>query len=185
MVWLLKCSSKTQRWWWLQHTCLSCQRKGSPSTWVRMPSIHLLRFSARSPFGADGQSRSPQQARRTTRCGAAAVRGAPGEPRTCQGSPAWLKNTVAWYEHRGEDSLALRPQMAAAAPGVTGSWWQQHVEHLHVTPTGGAEGKTVFVRCYGVMISLCVFRACRVETEAIFLYRCHEINPCRISGVKG
>lgn len=91
VVWLLKCSSKTQRWWWLQHTCLSCQRKGSPSTWVRMPSIHLLGFSARSPFGADGQSRSPQQARRTTRCGAAcsqrSSRGAqdlPGEPSSAQ-----------------------------------------------------------------------------------------------------
>lgn len=69
--------------------------------------------------------------------------------------------------------------------GVTGSWWQQHVEHLHVTSTGGAEGKTVFIRCYGVMISLCVFRACRGEMKAIFLYRCHEINPGRISGVKG
>lgn len=49
---------------------------------------------------------------------------------------------------------------------------------------GGGE-KTVFICCYGAVISLCVFRACRGETTAIFLSRCHEISPRRISGVKG
>lgn len=52
VVWLLNCFSKTHCCCWWQHTCLSCQRKGTPSTWVRMPSIYILRFSARCPFGA-------------------------------------------------------------------------------------------------------------------------------------
>lgn len=52
VAWLLNCSSKIHCCCWLEHTCLSCQRKSTPSTWVRMPSIYILRFSACGPFGA-------------------------------------------------------------------------------------------------------------------------------------
>lgn len=143
VVWLLNRSSKMHCCCWLQHTCLSCQRKGTPSTWVRMPSIYILRFSAHSPFGAfvcwpepfptpgKGELHNPKL---PSAMGGRCLPGHRNEWTAwpAQESSARLRNTAGQRECTQGVLLAPwlltpRPQMAAGPQGVTGSWWQQHV----------------------------------------------------------